>query len=550
VLGSSLPLRALGAAAGILVVAWLGWELTKERRVALLAAALALASPFTWVQSASLLSYQLSLVLGTAAATALLRAARVRTKTSGFVAGALVGLAMLHRPFDALLAVLPVLVHLAWQTRRQPGRLRVVLSVLAGGAPFAATFLAYNAAVAGSVTRLAFLSTGPSDRFFFGWRASFVLPHTGHAGQINYTIGRAASTLGHDLALMPRFVAIAPVVAVCGIVALVKRSRDPRAWLLVAMIATVFGGYFFWWATANAAHFGIDRSLGPFYDYAALPPICVLAAWGAIQIRIRARTVAIAATVAVVWAGVASTAVLSSALRQGQVRSAEVGETKVASPKPTLVLDPPAFPGDPYLRFATDAKLTGTHLVGLDVPSARLEVVNRFADRQIFLLRSHHRFGDPFGPVTRDLVRLQLVRGTAIRIHLHAIQVDGRAGTAYLRIGNWFPELASSGRGPLNAAWTLTPDMIGRDHTVIVAVGVTLAPPGAPAPTALTNEWYETYYYARAYDGGVQILTPGDGLTHYTFPDGRTALSHDDVSPAMRVRLSRDLGGRRGRIRS
>ena len=159
-----------------------------------MAAALALASPFTWVQSASLLSYQLSLVLGAAAATALLRAARVRTATSGLVAGALVGLAMLHRPFDALLAVLPVLVYLAWQTRGQPGRLRVILSVGAGGAPFAAIFLAYNAAVAGSVTRLAFLSTGPSDRFFFGWRASFVLPRTGHAGQIDYTIGRAAST--------------------------------------------------------------------------------------------------------------------------------------------------------------------------------------------------------------------------------------------------------------------------------------------------------------------------------------------------------------------
>ena len=322
--GTSLPLRALGAAAGILAVAWLGWELTKERRIALLAATLALASPFTWVQSASLLSYQLSLVLGTAAAAALLRAARVRSVRAGVVAGAIVGLAVLHRPFDALLAVVPVVVYLGIELRRQPGRLRLLLSVIAGGAPFAAVFLAYNAAVAGSVTSLAFASTGSSDRFFFGWRASFVLPNTGHAGQIHYTLGRAVTTLLHDLALMPRFIAVAPVAIACAVLALVRRRRDPRIWLLVAMIATVFGGYFFWWATANAAHFGIDRSLGPFYDYAVLPPICVLAAWGATCIRLRVRTIAAVTAVAVVWAGAASAAVMSSAWRQGRVRSAEV----------------------------------------------------------------------------------------------------------------------------------------------------------------------------------------------------------------------------------
>ena len=549
-LGSSIPLRALCAAAGILAVAWLGWELTKQRRVALLAAALALASPFTWVQSASLLSYQLSLVLGTAAAAAVLRAARVRDARAGVVAGALIGLAVLHRPFDALLALLPVLAFTVWETRGESRRFRRLVPVAAGAVPFAAVFLAYNAAVVGSVTRLAFASTGSSDRFFFGWRASFVLPGTGHAGQIDYTVARAWSTLLHDVALIPRFVAFAPVVLLLAATVVVKRRRDPRVWLLIAMVATVFGGYFFWWATANAAHFGIDRSLGPFYDYAALPPLCVLGAWGASSIRLRPRTLVIGGVVALVWAGTASSVVLSDAWQQGRVRSAEVNATELASSKPTLVLDPPAFPGDPYLRFATDANLTARHLVGLDVPSQRLEIVNRFADREVYLLRSYHGFGDPFGPMIRDRVPLVLLRGEALNVAMQAVEVDGRAGTTFLRIGNRAPILSTSGHGTLAASWTVTPATLDSNQTVVLAVGVTLAPPGAPAPTGLTNEWYECVSYARAVGDRVEILTPCGGLTHYQFPNGQTAFSHEDVSHVLATRVSQAPAGRLGRTRS
>jgi hypothetical protein len=92
--------------------------------------------------------------------------------------------------------------------------------------------------------------------------------------------------------------------------------------------------------------------------------------------------------------------------------------------------------------------------------------------------------------------------------------------------------------------------MVGTDQTVVVAVGVTLAPFGAPAPTTLTNEWYECVSYARVVGDGIEILTPCDGLTHYQFPDGQTAFSHEDVSRVLRMRLSRGLGARPGRIRS
>ncbi len=287
--GSSIPLRALLAALGVLAVAWLGWELTREQRVALLAAALALASPFGWVQSATLLGYQLSFVLGTSTAAALLRVVRVRTRSAGFLAGAIVGLALLHRPFDALLAVVPVSVYLVWETRNERSRLRMLVPVIVGAAPFAVALLAYDNAVMGSPLRLAYGVTGAQDGFFFGWRASNVPPGTGHLDMIHYTVGRAWSTFGRDLWLLPRFVAIAPVVLLSMGAVVWKRRRDARTWLLLGMVGVVVVSYFFWWATANAALFEIDRALGPFYHYAVLAPICVLAAWGATAVRLRAR---------------------------------------------------------------------------------------------------------------------------------------------------------------------------------------------------------------------------------------------------------------------
>src|ERR1700759_874769 len=50
---STLPVRMLMSAAGVLAVTWFARELVRDRRVAIIAGCLALASPFTWVQSAS-----------------------------------------------------------------------------------------------------------------------------------------------------------------------------------------------------------------------------------------------------------------------------------------------------------------------------------------------------------------------------------------------------------------------------------------------------------------------------------------------------------------
>ena len=219
-------------------------------------------------------------MLGTAAAAALLRALRTRTTLAAVGAGGLFGLAAFHRPFDAVLAIAPVLAYTAWHARQERTLGRIAAAFIVGGLPFAILLLAYNDAVMGSVLRLPFGVTGHVDSFGFGWRASFALPGTDHTGQIDYTIGRAVATARHTIAVLPRFTAFAPVVLVGLGIAAGRYRRDTRMWLLVAMIATVLVGYLFWWGTANAFHFELERSLGPFYHYPLLVPLFVAAAWG------------------------------------------------------------------------------------------------------------------------------------------------------------------------------------------------------------------------------------------------------------------------------
>ena len=534
--GSTLPLRVLMSMTGMLSVAWFAWELTRDRRVLLIAAALVVASPFTWMQTASLLGYQLSFVLGTAAAAALVRSARARSWPTGLTAGVLLGLAVAHRPFDALLATAPVLAYWAWSLRRRHEIRRDVVPVVLGGLPFAALFFAYNRSVMGAATRLAYNITGPLDTFGFGWRASFGLPGGAHSGQIDYTVGRAFSTLGHLFSSLPHFVALAPAVLVCGGVCLWSRRRDARVWLLVAMIASVVVGYFFWWGVANSYAFGLDRSLGPFYYYPVLAPICVLAAWGAIALARSKVLVAAIAAVGIAWTGAAASVILDDARGARDVVTS-LGRT-VRAPAPSLVIQQPQFPDDPYLPVATDATLRSARLVAVDVPGRRLELVDRFPGRAVYLSRSYRFFGDPFGIEHHDRVAIRVIRARAVVARLRVSLEPGQQGRVYLRIGDESPRLAVAVAGAgVDAVMRLDAADLRPDGTTTqVAFGVTVSRRGSAVPTSLTNDWFECSTEARAgAGGGIEVLAPCDGRHHYEFPNGATATTNEDLSPALTV---------------
>ena len=163
---------------------------------------------------------------------------------------------------------------------RGSGRLaRLTGAAALGALPAAILLAAYDTAVMGAPWRLPFNVSGPIDKFGFGWRATFVVPDTGHGGQVHYTPGAALHATLESILTFPRFVFMAPAVVLLAGYLIVRKWRDPRVRLLVAMIATLVVAYFFWWGVANAVDFGLYRSLGPFYHYLALGPLAVLAAW-------------------------------------------------------------------------------------------------------------------------------------------------------------------------------------------------------------------------------------------------------------------------------
>ena len=456
----------------------------------------------------------------------------------GLVAGALFGLAVLHRPFDAVLAVVPVSAYCAYAARRELHALaRDAGAIALGALPFLVAFAAYNRAVMGSVTRLAFGVTGPVDSFGFGWHASFYVPGTGHAGQIDYTIGRAFTTLRETLAVWPKFIALAPAVLACAGLALWRQRRDARVWLLAAMIGIVVVGYFVWWGTANAIHFRLYKYLGPFYEYAALAPLCVAAAWGACSLRTNRSRIALL-LLGVMWAGAAAVISLSDAADAGRARSAEVA--LFAGHDTRLILDAPIFPSDPYVRYANRAALDGPLVVGNDIEGLRLATVDRFPGHALYAIRRYRHAFDDFGPTIVDRVPLHVLHASALSVRVHAAPRPDLVATAFLAVGAEPPQYGAQGTTGIDATFTLQPSMLPADGTVaVVSAGVMTAPATGPAPTTMTGDWESCRFEARrTHDNRIEAFTPYDGWHHATYPDGSTSTTREDLTGVLDVDIT------------
>jgi hypothetical protein len=519
-LGSTLPLRTGLAVLGVVGVFGLALDLLRDRRVALVAAGFFAISPLLWVQAATVLGYQLTVVVGALAAWAYVRWTRSHSRAAALSAGALTGVAVIHRPFDALIMLAAVVLWTLWTAWHHRLLVPFLRDVALGGLPFAAVLLAYNTAVTGSPFRFAFGLSGPLDSFGFGWRASFVVPNVGHNGQIHFTPARAFSTFQSVSAVMPRFVGAAPVVLVAAPLVCIFRRRTWQARLLLAMLASIVAGYFFWWGTANAIHFGLQVSLGPFYHYAVLVPLAILAGWGVVTWARTPARIAGVVVVALVWAVPAGWMSFTRARHEGVIQAHRVA--RLDAPGARLVIESPTFTGNPYLDVANDADLRADRVVALDVPGERLHVFDRFAGRPVYLERAYRELNDLLGPIKTDRVLVHAVRAPAVRAQLH---VSGHQ-EIYTRIGSntrGFPPSTTSVE--IGAR-----DLPGDGSTVTVAFGV--------FTDAAHRSWIECTTEAHRTPTGVEILTPCDGWHHYAFPDGRTATSREDVSPSLGVVLS------------
>jgi 4-amino-4-deoxy-L-arabinose transferase-like glycosyltransferase len=265
---------AVALAAGLVVPATYAFarELGFERPIALVSAAVMTVSPILIIQSGLYLGYLFSLALGLWFGTALLAGIRRSSVWLFLVAGGLVGLIFLTRPFDAVLWVVPFAVYLGI-TRRSELRtlLRPGAWVGVGVLPFFLLGLAYNRKVTGSFTQFPITAADPLDSFGFGLRRIMPL-----WTPINFTVSRAVRGTGRNLVYLPQFLFGSYLSVVVAGGALWLGRRDKRMLALLALGAAFPLGYFiFWGIYLSGARVALT---GPIYYVPLFAPISILIA--------------------------------------------------------------------------------------------------------------------------------------------------------------------------------------------------------------------------------------------------------------------------------
>ena len=245
------PLLAALALAGIyrLGCSWIG------RRPATLGILVTLIAPFFLLNAGSYHSHPSCLFAITALALALTWAAERPGSRPLMIAGASFGLAVLIRPYTALLFAVPLLAAFAPDLLRTRRRWLHLLWFVVGGIPFALFLLNVNLAVTGTWWTLAWSQYDASETLGFG-----AYGHTLLQG-VKTTV-----RLCGEGALYTSFFGAILVVLAGG------RAFPHRRLLWVLLFAPVLG-YLFWWSHGGNRY-------GPRFYFEALLPFSLLAGVG------------------------------------------------------------------------------------------------------------------------------------------------------------------------------------------------------------------------------------------------------------------------------
>jgi hypothetical protein len=514
---------AVTGLASTLAVAALALEVGRSRRAALTAGYLFALSPWFLVQSGTYLAYPASAALLFGATALVLRAARVGSGGLWAAAGAVMALGVLHRPYDAVLGLVPLAVWFV-ATQRRSGRIRRDVGWIAlGAAPLALVFFAYNRAVTGKVTSLAFSLVGPNDRFGFGKRSSLADP--GQPGFYDFTPGEAWRTMLAFAASLTDWLPgglLALALAVFGFVAVRRRSVG---WLLAAQALVFPVGYFVWWGAANAWSYRLHLLLGPLYWFPLLAVVAVLAAVGIDRLAtqrlgILRRVPGAAVPALLVGLLLATSVVTSSDTRRdlGEARRAQEEEIASLRPGPgarTLTIAAPNFDGDIYLPVPVPTSFDGDHLIAMDPTEGelRFDLIDRFPDRTFVDVLKVHALGKPFDAFRRVRREITVTTGPTVEL---AADVYG-PGTPYAGLhGEEQPVEAVDGRIALTLAAEPTP-------------GAVTIPEGDPVWVVLGIEDFELHYLARNVDGEVQVIEPPNPVRHYAFEGYDPVDVHEEV---------------------
>lgn len=272
VLGAVAGAIAFGTALAVVGTYAFARELTRERTVAIVAAAVLVLSPLLVIQSGVYLGYLFSLGLGGLFGACFLAGIRRRSVLLLVAAGLCVGWLFMTRPFDGVLWGLAIVGYAGFAHRHELPRFARAVGWLALGVlPLLAATLAYNKHVTGSFTEFPITAADPRDTFGYGSRSIGE-----HWPAVDFTAIMGIKGSGRNGVELPPFLFGSYVAVAVAAAGLWLRRRDRTTLALVAIAAVFPIGYAFFWGIALSSSFA--HVSGPIYFIPLLLPVCVLIA--------------------------------------------------------------------------------------------------------------------------------------------------------------------------------------------------------------------------------------------------------------------------------
>lgn len=385
--GSFLPAIAVQAAVLVVLLYRFGRELTGDRTVGLVTAALAASSPFLWLRSGTFLAYLFSFGLELAFLTLLLAARRTGSGRRFIGAGAVLGLLFVARPFDALVVAALAGAWTMVELRRQPGALAGRLARLArlaiGGLPGAVAAMGYNTAVTGRPLRFALHAAGGANEFGFGDRRI-----AAGTPVVRMDLVDALWAMGHNLLSLGSWLAGGWLLVPLVVAGLWQLRANRTAIGICAVVLVAF-------PLANLAYWGnlvIARNrdyLGPHYYLPLLAPLAVAAASALVGMaRRRPRRAGVGvlllavATAATVVPRIEDNLQLTRLQRIDHVALAAAGTRRAV-----VVLPRDAdggWIGHPRPSLLNDADLDQDVIFAVDRKERSMALFDRFPDRSVW----------------------------------------------------------------------------------------------------------------------------------------------------------------------
>jgi hypothetical protein len=534
------PRIALGvvAAAGVISVFLLADEVLRRRRAAIFAAVLAACSPLFVLLSGTYLPYLFEFTLAAFFGWLLLSGVRLGSRNRLLLAGVVIAVAFVARPWDALLTAVPFVTYLVVTSIRDRALVSRLGWLVLGALPIVGLSLGYNAYTMGSPVRFPFSVTGPYDALGFGRRGTFA------SGTFHFTLDRGLDALGRNASAFGSWAFGGWVLLALAFVGFIGARRQRARWAVVGLGGAYLYGYIYFWSPYAMSHFwpGIAH-LGPFYYAPVLVPLAVFAGGGIDALARRYWLPAVAVAMAMI--GVTAWYLPTAIDRNRSVTRNFQAADKIFAParaQPSVVFVrevPEDGTSDQTPFLQDDPDPSQRMLRAYDRGVSDFELLRQLPDRVPWKVVAEVKT-DGFVWPSRQLTRVALVSGNRLTVRARitnpgkqpvvTVQLTGPPN-AEMRI----LDTTSTPGKQYDVAWTL--DASAMQATGIVDVAVSFGP--ASNADDATDRYQTAFIYeVRHQPSRLSVLTPGVRAHRLLFPNGPTWVDAD-VTPVLDVAFAR-----------